>query len=121
MLGGKVIIHFNDAHELFNDVDFNNTTVEDLLNCARRRFYEEFEDLFAGFSDCLCEGPYVLQPLDDLRLREIVEMVQQLMPPGNVNEELEMEQGPIHLWLCNCNKIIFVRLNHLLIFYDFFC
>jgi hypothetical protein len=120
MAGRSVLIHFNEANELFAIDDFNATTVGDLLKLAQHRVWEGDEDILADPSECLCEGPYALTPLDDVRLREIDEMLQRLIPPYSFNEGLEIVQEPIHLWFCNCNKKVFVRFSHLLILYNFF-
>jgi hypothetical protein len=106
-MGGRtIIIHYNELTELFNTEDFNTTTVHSLLQYAQQRFYEDDVDLFAGPSDCLCDGPYASKPIDDIRLRSI-------------NERSEILQQPIHLWFCNCNKLIFVLLTHLVIVCNF--
>jgi hypothetical protein len=119
MTARRVLIHFDEANELFYIDDINTITVVYLLNCAQHRFYGEY-DILVDPSECLCEGPYALKALDDIRFREIADMVQGLLPPDSVNEGSEIVQKTIHLWLCNCNKIVFVRFSHLLILYNFF-
>jgi hypothetical protein len=119
MDGRKIIIHYNEKSELFDIEDFNTTTVHSLLRCAQQRFYRDGVDLLADLFDFLCDGPYASKPIDDVRLRSIDEMLQQLMPPSSDDERSDIVQQPIHLWLCNCNKLIFVLLTHLVIVYNF--
>ena len=110
MAGPTLIIHCDVASELFDDVDFNTTTVHSLLQRVHQRLYEEFKDILADPSDCLCDGPYASNPIDDLRLRGIAEMLRPRMPPSSTNRRSEPVRKPMQLWLCNCNKITFFSL-----------
>jgi hypothetical protein len=119
MSGGEVVIHFNGANELFDIDDFNVTTVDDLLKLMQYRIYGNNEKLILVSRDYLSEGPYLSEPLNDVRLREIIEMIQQRTTQDSINEKSEKGQRPVELWLCNCNKTIFICPNHLLIFCNF--
>jgi hypothetical protein len=118
MPGGKVIIHYDDRQELFDVDDFNNVTVESLLKRAQLRFYEGLEELLADPDDCLCEGPYLTKGIDDVRLRAIVQMLQEPMAQNHINQEPDIIQKPVQLWFYDCNETIFYP-NHLLTLYNF--
>jgi len=118
MSARSMVIHFGNAHELFDIDDANIPPVSDLLKRIQHRIYGD-EELTVGSCDHLCDGPYAFEPLDDVRLRQIIEMVQQLDGADSIIEESERGKRRVELWLCNCNKTIFVRPNHLLIFYNF--
>jgi len=119
MSGGEVVIHFNGANELFDIDDFNVTTVDDLLKLMQCRIYGNDEKLIPVSRDYLCDGPYAPEPLSDVRLREIIQMIQQPMTQDSINETSEKGQRPVELWLCNRNKTIFICPNHLLRFCNF--
>ncbi|CAF3397210.1 unnamed protein product [Rotaria sp. Silwood2] len=116
MAAWKILIHYDRNTELLDVPDLNIVNVDGLLKQFQRQLYEESEDFLIDFGDCLCEGPYAREPLDDYRFREIVNMLEQLMPLNALDPSFLIERRPIELWLCNCNKTNFVRHSHLLIF-----
>lgn len=117
MVGVTVHIDYYGDIQLFS-IDNLDTTVRDLLNQAEIRFHRGAYVI--GEYDCLCEGPNPFKRLDDRRLREIVQMHQDFMVRDDTNQGADAVPKPVHLYLFNGNKTIFVHLCHSLLLRYFF-
>ena len=99
----RIIVHVNELTELFDFKHSGDTIVKNLLEEVRDRLKSQFANILHP-TDCLCEGSYAVGPLDDLRLRQIDQMLQQRTPPNDHNQGSQTNKIPIHIWFCNSNK-----------------